>query len=74
MCLAIPDCCRSVDTVLASNPAALQECWSLRESQRGSNPCLHLESVLGPTFATCGDGRIWLLTCGFDAPAVPVVS
>jgi hypothetical protein len=27
---------------------------------RWSDPCLHLESVLGPTFATCGDGRIWI--------------
>jgi hypothetical protein len=33
---------------------------------------LHLESVLGPDFVTCGDGRIRFLTCGFDASAVPI--
>ncbi len=45
-----------------------------RRSQRDLNPCLHLESVLGADFATCGVDRIWFLTCGFDAPAVPIVS
>jgi hypothetical protein len=40
--------------------------------RRGSNPCLHLQSVLGPDFVTCGDGRIRFLTCGFDALAVPI--
>jgi hypothetical protein len=38
------------------------------------NPCLHLESVLGVDSATCGDARIRFLTCGFDAPAVLVIS
>src|SRR5919106_931608 len=45
-----------------------------RRSATGFYPCLHLESVLGADLATCGDGRIWLLPCEFDAPAVPVVS
>jgi hypothetical protein len=41
-----------------------------KKSQRGSNPCLHLERVLVVDFSTCGDVRIRLVTCGFDAPAV----
>jgi len=41
---------------------------------RCPNPCLHLVSVHGANLATCGDGRIWFLTCGFDAQAVPVIS
>jgi hypothetical protein len=37
-------------------------------------PCLHLESVLKPSFATCGDELIRALTCGPFAPAVPHAS
>ena len=44
------------------------------QSQRDLNPCLHLESVLGSDFTTCSDARIRSLTCGFDAPAVLVIS
>jgi hypothetical protein len=40
----------------------------------GFEPVSHLESVLGADLATCDDGRIWFLTCGFDAPAVLVIS
>jgi dihydrofolate reductase len=45
-----------------------------RLHQRGLNPCLQLESVLVVGFSTCDDLGIRLMTCGFDAPAVPAIS
>jgi hypothetical protein len=45
-----------------------------KQSQRGSNPCLHLERADRVDSTTCGGGRKGPLTCGPFAPAVPVVS